>query len=334
MALPFTTKLIEEVCNEKGILFRDQDEGAGYLFSLETNGLILWGGCGSISSYPINPATAVCLAKDKFFTHKIAACAGIATIPTQLFFTTDLFSASRSPGRELSDLFEYAQGTRFPLFVKPNKGSRGDFAERISDFDQLRDYCKRVSMRHDQIIVQPFLDGAEARVFVLDEQCIYQYFRPPNKLLGNDVCTWREVLLRHNAWLHAQGLSEITESSFELQLGKENLSASEVSSSSIAVPLAGRRNISADNSPENFSTKVHSNLANLAIKITRQIGLRVAGVDFLIPSKDNSGASNSAKVLEVNGNPSIDSLEIIGRTDLAKKIWAYVIDKWIKDQKK
>src|SRR5208282_1110941 len=87
--------------------------------------------------------------------------------------------------------------------------------------------------------------------------------------------------------------------------------------------LPGRRNLSAGGDVEDFTTEVPADLAALALRAADAIGLRVAGIDIFdtSPARDLS----ALVVIEVNGNPGIQSLEAIGRGDLIDRIWRTIL---------
>ena len=62
-------------------------------------------------------------------------------------------------------------------------------------------------------------------------------------------------------------------------------------------------------------------LADLALAAAKTLGLRVAGIDIF----DTARNLSSLVIIEVNGNPGIQSLEQIGRDDLIDHIWQTVL---------
>ena len=67
-------------------------------------------------------------------------------------------------------------------------------------------------------------------------------------------------------------------------------------------------------------------LKHVALRSAAALSLRVAGVDLFVESVTNSD-DPEIRVVEVNGNPGIRSLENLGRFDLIERIWCEVLRK-------
>ena len=98
------------------------------------------------------------------------------------------------------------------------------------------------------------------------------------------------------------------------------------------IVLSGRRNLSAGSDVADFTTDVPGPLANVALKASEAIGLRVAGVDVfdVSPKRDLS----DLVIIEVNGNPGMQSLEAIGRDDLIDDIWTTILQRAFADRRR
>ncbi|WP_428150734.1 ATP-grasp domain-containing protein [Brevundimonas sp.] len=155
-------------------------------------------GTGACTPYPINAASAYTLCRDKAYTNLLLSRAGLPVIPTSLYFVDPRRAEWRRPGRELQDLLADSQGWTFPVFAKPNMGSRGEMAERIADVAGLTDWVRRVSPDYESVLIQPVVSGAEYRVFVLDGEALFSYrksaqgHRPANLAQGGQVSDFRE----------------------------------------------------------------------------------------------------------------------------------------------
>ena len=325
---PFNTRIIASIAPKLGLSFAEHSNGEGYLFSLTSSSGETFMGTGPIDSYPINTSTSSAIARDKFFSYLVATQLNIPTIQTELFFLSNRFSAARAPGREMKDLLKTVKDRAFPIFAKPNKGSRGDFAEVIESHSEFKSYIKRVTSQYDQIILQPYRPGSEVRLFMIDDACFFQYEKMPIKLKGDDTNTWNALIDLHNRWLVSIGLSEIPTKAVSAQAEKQGLSFSATSKSNQFLNLPGRRNISAHSSHVRFTTDIDLSLKASARRLMTAIGLRVAAIDFILPGRERNANDPQPLFLEINGNPSIDSLEKAGRSELAEVIWYTILKKW------
>jgi len=123
----------------------------------------------------LNPAHAASIARDKWFAQQVLREAGIATIPSRLFFVTATQAAERGPGRELKDARGFAASAAYPLFCKPVSGSQGAFAERVDDAAEFARYIERVAKHHYAMLVQPVIEAREHRVVVLKGAPLFCY---------------------------------------------------------------------------------------------------------------------------------------------------------------
>ena len=321
---PAQTRYIARACAKLGYRFTDLDKGGGYLFSISDGKHEIVSGAGPICSFPLNSAGAFGIAKDKFHTNSVLRHAGLPVIDSALFFLSDEYRKLRTPGREIEDAIAHFARMKKPVFAKPNQAARGNFAEVITDEAAFQDYLARVARRFDTILLQPVVDGTEHRVFCIDDKAIFSTRKADFALEGDGRATILELIRAHNAELKGTGVSAVDEKAALVALAtRHKLGGDQVPAKGARVVLPGRRNLSAGSDVADFTTDVPRPLADLALKAAKAVGLRVAGVDVFdaSPKRDLS----RLVVIEVNGNPGMQSLEAIGRDDLIDKIWAMVL---------
>jgi len=321
---PAQTRYIARACAKLGYRFTDLDKGGGYLFAISDGKHEIVSGAGPICSFPLNSAGAFGIAKDKFHTNAVLRHAGLPVIDSALFFLSDEYRKLRTPGREIEDAIAHFVAMKKPVFAKPNQAARGNFAEIITDDAAFRDYLARVATRFDTILLQPVVDGTEHRVFCIDDKAIFATRKADFALEGDGRATLVELIRSHNGELKGTGVSGIDEKAALAALAAHHkLAGDHVPAKGERIVLPGRRNLSAGSDVAGFTTDVPGPLTDLALKATKAVGLRVAGVDVfdVSPARDLS----ALVVIEVNGNPGMQSLEAIGRDDLIDKIWAMVL---------
>ena len=327
IAYPAQTRYVRRACEKLGLRFRDLDRGEGYLFLVSNGRHSFVSGSGAICTWPLNSAPAFGISRDKQHTSAVLGSAGIATIPGDLFFLHAHLSKLRGPGRERADALAAFARMPHPVFCKPNQGSRGDFAEIVADLDGFEDYIERVAARYDAILLQPVIDGTEYRIFCLDGEAIYSTCKADFALRGDGVQTIEHLLQEQNAALAGTGVSPLDIKGVLASIAlRHGLGGRHVLARGEKLVLPGRRNLSAGGDVADFSLDVAPALAKLARETASAIGLRVAGIDIF----DVSGARDLSElvVIEVNGNPGIQSLEAIGREDLVDTIWQTVLTRF------
>lgn len=323
-AYPDQARYVSRACTSLDLQFTDLDNGGGYLFSVSDGSDEFVSGTGRICTYPLNTAPAYCIALDKSHTSSVLSRCAIDVIPGKLFFISDYHAKLRERGRDLSDAVAFVDSSARPLFCKPNSGSRGDFAEVIYDIDAFNAYIDRVRMRHDAILVQEIIDGDEYRIFCMDEKAVFGFRKSDFTLRGDGVQSVSQLLREINTLLTGHGISLLDEdSTSKLIQSTRGLHTNDIVPIDEHISIPGRRNISAGSDIGDFASSVPEQLSTLALRAAKAIGIRVSGVDIFdtSPFRDLS----QLKVIEVNGNPSISSLESLGHTNIIDEIWNYNI---------
>jgi glutathione synthase/RimK-type ligase-like ATP-grasp enzyme len=319
MTLPDPARYAMDAAAAVGADYADLDAGAGYLFRVSKNGRSVVAGAGGISSFPINSATAFTLSRDKAHTKSVLRSAGLSIIEGGLFFAHRLRAGLRGPGREIEDARTFAANLGYPVFAKPNQGSRGNFAEMISDDAALLDYAKRVAIEFESFLIEPLMRGAEHRVLVHDGRIVFHAMKQAPALVGDGRSSGSELLRKLNAELEGTGVSPWPPS----VLAVAGRDPSSIPANGARILLPGRRNLSAIGEIEHFSDTAPPVLASLATQAVAALGLRIGAVDIFDLSP--AGDLSQLAIIEVNGNPGLKTLELAGRADLIRAIWVSML---------
>lgn len=317
MPIPDSARHARDAAEAIGAQFEDLDDGDGYLFRISKGGRFVLGGGGNICAYPVNSATAYTVSRDKAHTKRVLQSRGLPVIGGGLFFAQTRRAAMRSPGREAADAAVFASRLGYPVFCKPNLGSRGTFAEIVRDDADLADYISRVAIDFEAFLVEPLVDGTEHRVLVQDGRPVFHATKSEPALLGDGRSTLAELLGAMNRSIAADGISALPASAL-------GIAASRIPAAGERVALPGRRNLSAAGAIEQVSEAVPEPLALLAISAVAALGLRIGAVDMFDISP--RGDLSNLVVIEVNGNPGLRTLENAKRSDLVRSIWTSMLN--------
>lgn len=316
MPLPDSARYAKDAAEAIGAAFEDLDQGAGYLFRISKGERFVLGGGGNVCAYPVNSAAAYTVSRDKAHTKAVLASRGIPVIPGGLFFAQTRRAALRGPGREAADATVFATKLGYPVFCKPNLGSRGTFAEIVRDGAGLEDYISRVGVDFEAFLIEPVLVGAEHRVLVQDGEAVFHSTKSEPALVGDGRSSLGKLLKRLNERVAREGVSALPLSVLD--------DAGHVPAAGERVVLPCRRNLSAAGDVERVSEDVPEALRTLAVRAVDALGLRVGAVDVFDLSA--AGDYSELVVIEVNGNPGLRTLENAGRTDLIRRIWTRMLD--------
>ncbi|NET10649.1 MAG: hypothetical protein F6K16_39345 [Symploca sp. SIO2B6] len=321
--IPEQARFVKLASEKIGYKYEDLDEGNGYLIKVTNASKSIFLSSGAVCSYPINRATSVGLASDKSHTSRILESLGYPCIPGKHFFITSDRIKLRNTGHEDSDSFYYADKLGYPVFCKPNRGSRGDFAERINSPSDLQQYIDRAKKKYEAIIIQKFITGNEYRVFCFDDNTLFSYRKNPSFILGDGIHSIKELITVYNNTLKGAGISSVNERTLANNLAESGRSLSSILTVGEPLNVQFRANLSAGGWIEDFTIHPRRELSDLALKCAKALQLRVCGVDIMDRSK-NCDLSDLV-VIEVNGNPFMSSLVEISRTDIAIEVWVKIL---------
>ncbi|HEY7800910.1 MAG TPA: hypothetical protein VIA80_19235 [Hyphomonadaceae bacterium] len=319
MTLPDPARYAMDAAAAIGAEYTDLDNGGGYLFRVSKGGRNIVAGAGGISSFPINSATAFTLSRDKAHTKSVLRSTGLPVIEGGLFFAHRLRAGLRGPGREVDDARAFAARLGYPVFAKPNQGSRGNFAEIISDDAALQDYAKRVAVEFESFLIEPVMRGSEHRVLIHDGAVVFHAMKQAPALVGDGHRSAQRLLSQLNEELAGTGVSPWPASVLAIA-GRDPAS---IPAKGERILLPGRRNLSAVGEIESFSDTAPPALASLAAKAVDALGLRIGAVDLFDLSP--KGDLSQPVIIEVNGNPGLKTLELAGRSDLIRRIWVSML---------
>lgn len=324
--LPMTQQIgyLAAACAREGYRLEIVDHYSGQLARVHDGRHHFLVGAGSIHSYPINNAVSVTVARDKAHTYSLLKDAGIRVPEGGHFFLNPGYRAHRPDGREIADALDYARSLGFPVFVKPNDGSRGDFAELIREENALLHHLAAMGQRYHCGLVQRVVHGEEYRIFVVDGDVQFHYRKAAATLVGNGTETVAELLAAANAELVGKGISPVAADSFFLQgeLERWSMTLESVPARGQRLAYTRRANLSGGGELTDFRTQADPVLAPWARQVAGVLGLRVCGIDVM--SEGGLADPATFTVMEVNGNPALAGAWNHGRRDLVIDIWAHI----------
>ena len=322
--IPDQTRYAKKVALNAGYGFEILDKGENCLFRISKGQKSFIAGSGSLSSYPLNNAFSANIARDKIFTNHLLDTQNVPNLGGRCFFLSPEGRALRGDGYEIEDAFSYLENLDGPAFCKPLRGSQGSFAEIVKNTTELKDYIDRCSKKFDAIVIQKYFEGTEYRVFMLGEEPLFCLKKGNVELLGDGQSRIIELLAELNSDLISKGISPYSNNIKVTDIDGTEIQLMEIPKLGQKLSLQGRKNISSGATPL-FISLIPEILKDLALKSQKALGLEISGIDFMCEEKD--GEIFEARVIEVNSNPAISSLEMVGRWDLIERVWLYVIEK-------
>jgi cyanophycin synthetase len=210
------------------------------------------------------------------------------------------------------EAWELAKQIGFPLVVKPCDGNQGKGVtldlnsekEVVSAFAIASTYSQRM-------IVEKYIPGKHYRILVVGDSVVAVSERIPAHVVGDGMRTIKQLieLENHNPNRgegHEKPLTKIKIDPVVLMvLARQNLTLEYIPQAGEVIFLRDNANLSTGGSARDVTDFIHPYNYNLAIRVTKQIGLDVAGIDVVaedisLPIKEGTGA-----IIEVNAAPGI-----------------------------
>lgn len=197
-----------------------------------------------------------------------------------------------------------------PYVVKPTFGTLKGIGV-VTNIHRKKDvikYLKQGFKKHSSMLVEEFHDNLkDYRVLVLDNRVIGVLDRIPAYILGDGVHTIGTLIRQKN---------EVRKESEDIKLGPISIDAelrNKLKSQRLtmrSVPAPGRQvmlknvcNFGAGGEVHDMTDKISKANVDLAVKITKELGLRLAGLDFLCKDISKSLKRTGGVVLELNQHP-------------------------------
>jgi cyanophycin synthetase len=241
------------------------------------------------------------LASHKGIVHRFLTEAGIP-VPDHAAFEY----------RDLGPAIEFLERAGGPCVVKPGTGSGGGWglASNVRTPRQLARAALNASRYSSRILIERQAEGTLHRILVLDGEVIDVVRRRPPTVEGDGRSTLADLIAAENRRrLDARGRAGL----WPLRVDHDCLFTLEASGERLdSVPAEGVvvtvKNVTNENRLEdNFTVRepVAQGLREEARTAAELVGLRLAGLDVVVPDVSRPLAEGGGVVLEVNGAPGL-----------------------------
>lgn len=264
----------------------------------------------------LNPVGASDVAKDKDYANFFMKEMGYPIVPgSKTFFTNEWARVVGTPHRNIDAAYRHAQSLEFPVMVKPNSGSQGTAVSLVHNKREFYRAVREVFKSDRIVLVQQPVHGRDYRLVVLDQKVISAYERIPLNVVGDGSSSIGKLLETKQRQFIASNRDthiKTDDPRIATKLKHQGLSLRSVPAKSQKVYLLDNANLSTGGDSVDVTEKVHPAFKRLAVKLTRDMGLRLCGVDLMIDG-DISQKPNMFWVLEVNAAPGLDHYARMGK---------------------
>ncbi|MDZ4226960.1 MAG: cyanophycin synthetase, partial [Patescibacteria group bacterium] len=197
---------------------------------------------------------------------------------------------------------------RYPVVVKPNSGSQGGDVHVVHSERELLPAAKQIFKRDRIMLVQPQLKGRDYRLVVLDDEVISAYERIPLNIVGDGRSTILQLLKKKQRAFDAKRRDtriKLDDPRIARKLKRQRMRMDSVPAKGARVFLLDNANLSSGGDAVDITDDLHPAWKKLAVKLTHEMNLRLAGVDIMTEGAINK-LPKSYYILEINAAPGLD----------------------------
>ncbi len=203
---------------------------------------------------------------------------------------------------------------RLPLVVKPVDRDRGEGVTMgVNTEEALQSAIECASKLSRQFLIEEQVEGTCHRILVIEGKIVYSVKRNPKAVVGDGISTIEALVNNLNAKIRKKIPNKrLPEYQLDLQainfLAEIGLNPKSVLSHGQKVFLRPAQSTQWGGDPEDVTTNLHPENAEIAIRAAQLFGLNCAGVDFISTDIAIPWHQSGAVINEVNHTP------VMGRT--------------------
>ncbi len=266
------------------------------------------------SSLDLNPLGASAISKDKDYANFFMSKMGYPIISGKAF-CSPIWAKTIGQKQKDQEAYQYAKEIGFPLIAKPNSGSQGNGVFLANNKIELKRALKYIFDRDNIALIQKFISGNDYRIVVLDNKIISAYQRIPFCIIGNSKDTIDKLIknkLKNLASLNRPVNVKVDDLRVIQNLKRQKLNLKSVLKKDKKIYLLNNANLSSGGEAIEVTKKIHPDFKKLAIKLTKDMGLRLCGVDLIVQGEISLPAKKY-QVIEINAAPGLDHYIKLGR---------------------
>ncbi len=245
------------------------------------------------------------LAKDKSYSNFFLKNFGYKTTIGKNFFNDSVCARLTNP-RNIDDGFNYAKEIGFPVIVKPLNLSQGKLVTKVFEETEYYDVARKILLINSGLIVEKFYSGNDYRIVVLENEVIAAYQRIPLYVVGDGKSSILELIHQKQENFIKNGrknVINVNDFRISQKLQRQNLNFNSILSENALIYLLDNANLSCGGEAIDLTESIHPDFQKLAINVTRDMGLKLAGVDII--TNDITATLADYTIIEINSSPGL-----------------------------
>jgi D-alanine-D-alanine ligase-like ATP-grasp enzyme len=257
--------------------------------------------------WDLNTMGAAAIAANKDATTRVLRRLGY-TVPTGGSFW---YEGRLREARDIGGAYTYAKKLGLPVVLKPNDSSSDQHVSVVYTRSQFYSAAREVFAASKKLLVQRIARGSDCSIVVLDDEVLMASEKTRPYVLGDGRSTIRKLIAAGRRRSRAAGHpTELRANDVRVarHLAHSRLTLEKVPSVNQRVELLPRGNLGVGGDVRVVTDVLHPKLRALAIRIVRDMGLRLASLDLVL-SEPSDAPPKRCTVLELNSAPGLDTHE-------------------------
>ena len=261
-------------------------------------------------SLDLNHTASSDIAKDKDYAKFFMKKRGYPVAEGKTIFS-DSWAKAIGGKRTISNADKFAKKLGYPLIVKPNSKSQGVDVMLIWNKKELISALRKVFKGDRVAIIERYMPGHDYRIVVLDKDIISAYERLPLSATGDgknsiiNLLKKKQKLFKKN---NRDTRINFSDPRIKMKLRRQGFSLNTILPKNKKVYLLDNANLSTGGDSVDVTSAIHSGFYKIATNLTRDMGLRIAGVDIMVRKGDitKDPKNCSYYIIEINAAPGLD----------------------------
>ena len=255
------------------------------------------------------------IARDKDYSKIFMKQMGYPVISWKKFYSDSWCTKIKSK-QNINKAWQFAKKIGLPVFLKPNSKSQGIGVTKVYTKTDFFKVFKEISRIDNVILVEQPVIGRDYRVVVLDKEIISAYERIPLTIVGDGKCSIETLLKRKQSEFKKAGREKtfnMRDKRLKMVLSRKKLTFKSVILKGESIRLLDNANLSTGGTSVDVTEKVHPFFKETAIKLSKDMGLRLCGVDLMIDGDISTLPTKKWYVIEINSSPGLDHYASLGK---------------------
>ncbi|KKR21308.1 MAG: cyanophycin synthetase [Parcubacteria group bacterium GW2011_GWE2_39_37] len=276
--------------------------------------------------FNINGLGAAKVAKDKGYSKFFLKKFGYQVCEGQVFYSKEFCQVIKSK-RDIAAGLAYAKKIGFPVIIKPNDLSQGNLVAKVHNAKDYSVMANKIFKETDVMMVEKYYPGNDYRVVVLDGRVISAYQRIPLSLIGDGKKTIFELISQKQKHYRSLGRANhfLDDFRIKMNLKQKGFTKDSILKNKEKIYLLDNANLSTGGEAIDVTEKIHPDFKKLAINITKDMDLRLCGVDLI--NAEITKPLKDYAIIEVNAAPGLDNYASIGKTqnEIVEKLYLKIL---------